>query len=344
MKETYEKYIQEGWLDCQRHPEYPLLILDYSRQTQFERKWDQITLKCRGLVTTEDFIPVNNPLPKFFNMEELATLPMGKFKTFDKLDGSCGTTYYWGGQHHIATRGSFASEQALFADNLLKTKYAHIGLNPNLTYVFEIIYPENWIVVRYDGLSDIVLTAVRDANGDLDINEFKNIGFSVVQEYPHRDFKQMKQMNLPNKEGFVVLFESGERMKIKFTDYCELHANRFNLSSKTVFCAFEQNIPVGEFIEGFPDEFDTWITKTHGGFESQYLGLFEGIFQLWLKVNHIGDKKTYVEATKALNPTRLQFGALMVLWGDKPRWDSLHEMLIKSMKSQLEFEKGIPLV
>jgi len=70
--ETLHKYHEEGWLIKQSHPTLPLTIWNYSPATQYEGKWDEVTLRCRGLIT-EDITEriLIQPFNKFFNYEEL---------------------------------------------------------------------------------------------------------------------------------------------------------------------------------------------------------------------------------------------------------------------------------
>lgn len=42
------EYCENGWLVKQSHPTLPLLVWNYSPKTQYECKWDKITLMCRG--------------------------------------------------------------------------------------------------------------------------------------------------------------------------------------------------------------------------------------------------------------------------------------------------------
>lgn len=58
----------------------------------------------------------------------------------------------------IATRGSFTSDQAVYATALWKQRYRDVFTpQPGMTYLFEIIYPANRIVVDYKGASDLFL-------------------------------------------------------------------------------------------------------------------------------------------------------------------------------------------
>jgi RNA ligase len=71
MLERLNKYYEDGLLYKQVHPTLPLTIWNYSESVQYEKKWDEITLSCRGLVTDNDGNVVARPFSKFFNYEEL---------------------------------------------------------------------------------------------------------------------------------------------------------------------------------------------------------------------------------------------------------------------------------
>jgi RNA ligase len=168
------------------------------------------------------------------------------FKAYEKLDGSLGVGYWIDGKLHIATKGSFESDQAIKANEILDKKYPNISekLNSNYTYLFEIIYPENRIVVNYGDIEDVVLIGVKDtATGEdiPNIDYYKLYGMSVVQEYDAADWKTMReQFSGDNREGFVVRFSNGFRMKMKYEDYFKKHFLKSYLTEKHVFLFYEE--------------------------------------------------------------------------------------------------------
>ena len=87
--EILNKYIEDGLLECQSHPTLPLKIYNYSRDWQFEKKWDDITLAMRGTVLDNEGNLVAKSFNKFFNYEEIGNLPNEKFDVYEKLDGCC---------------------------------------------------------------------------------------------------------------------------------------------------------------------------------------------------------------------------------------------------------------
>lgn len=137
-------YIDTGLVTRRYHPELPFAILNYTDACQFDRAWDLVTRNCRGLIYrfTDDEI-LARPFEKFFNDgepggAEVAEDALGEVT--DKLDGSLGIIYPTPDGPAVATRGSFASEQALHATQVLRSRYSAWQPNPEWTYLVEIIY------------------------------------------------------------------------------------------------------------------------------------------------------------------------------------------------------------
>ena len=86
-------YIDKKLITKQDHPTLPLSIYNYTRSCQYESKWDEITLNCRGLVLDRDGNVVAKPFDKFFNYEELKEIPNEPFEVFEKMDGSLGILF-----------------------------------------------------------------------------------------------------------------------------------------------------------------------------------------------------------------------------------------------------------
>jgi RNA ligase len=103
---------------------------------------------CRGLVTDDKGNIVARPFKKFFNMEEGKHTPTSDFEVYDKMDGSLGIFFYYEGGWVMATRGSFTSDQAVKGYEMM-FKYDFANLHKDYTYLFEIIYDQNRIVVKY---------------------------------------------------------------------------------------------------------------------------------------------------------------------------------------------------
>ncbi|MFJ7280503.1 RNA ligase [Kitasatospora sp. NPDC098663] len=137
--------LDAGYVREQTHPTLPLRIFNYAEKAVFEREWNEVTLQCRGLVIDPQGRILARPYAKFFNYSEHPECTFGLDDTVvvtDKLDGSLGILYPLpDGGHAIATRGSFASDQALHATKVWQERYADTAsVKSGVTYLFEIIF------------------------------------------------------------------------------------------------------------------------------------------------------------------------------------------------------------
>lgn len=175
--------INNGYISAQAHPSAPLTILNYTQRAQFDWRWNEQTVQCRGLIVDSSWNVVSRPFRKFFSVDQYqGEIPREPFQVFEKLDGSLGILYRVDGEPFIASRGSFTSEQALRASDILRRKYRDVQLDDSLTYLFEIIYPENRIVVDYGDMEDLVLLATINTRTGVE-QDAPEIGFPVVKRY-----------------------------------------------------------------------------------------------------------------------------------------------------------------
>ncbi len=257
MLPKLNKYHNDGLLYKQTHPTFPLTIWNYTPDVQYGEKWDDITLQCRGLVTDNEGNVAARPFKKFFNIEENKHTPTSEFEVFDKMDGSLGIMFKYNGEMVCATRGSFTSEQSKWMTEFaLKYNYQNIIVD-GFTYLFEIIYPENRIVVNYEGQERLVLLGIinTETGEELPYNDLFE-GFDVVKKYDGiRDYSELKGKVEQNSEGFVVRFSNGERMKIKGEEYLRLHKIMTNVSTTGVWELLSSGGDINEFLKDVPDEF-----------------------------------------------------------------------------------------
>ncbi len=274
MLQELQSLIESQYIVVQKHPTAPLFIYNYTAKCQYDAIWNDLTLRCRGLILDAEGQVVAQPFKKFFNLEEHANqdLPLLPFEVYEKLDGSLGILYWWQNQPFIATRGSFQSEQAEKANEILNSRYAHTfaHLNPNYTYLFEIIYPQNKIVVDYGNQEDLVLLAMIDTQTGQEL-PLATTGFPQVKKYDGlTDLQALKKLNWDNSEGFVIKFQNGFRLKIKFADYVRLHRIMTGISNQMIWEHLKENIPLDSWLEKVPDEFYKWVQHTVGDLQSRY--------------------------------------------------------------------------
>jgi RNA ligase len=211
---------------------------------------------CRGLVTDHTGDIVAKPFDKFFNIEEGKFEPTENFEVYEKMDGSLGIVFWYEGQWVVATRGSFGSDQAIKAREILK-KYNTDIMFRHLTFCFEIIYPENRIVLDYGNDEKLVLLGTFDKNGkEMDSEIWSQWGFDVVKKYDGiNDYKQLKEMVKNDQEGFVVKFSNGDRVKVKGVEYLRLHKIMTNVTTTGVWEYLKNGEDVLELLKDVPDEF-----------------------------------------------------------------------------------------
>ena len=228
-----EKYIDSGLVNETPNWTGNLLIYNYTQKCQFSKAWDDVTMMCRGLIV--DAISkeiVAQPFKKFFNIEEHVAkgLPIPDEAPYilKKLDGSLGILYWNEGKPWIATRGSFKSEQAIWATDWLRENIDCSKFDKNLTYLFEIIIPWNKIVVNYNFSGLILIDVLNTHTGLRGTKVPIPKELRTVEYYESKDgqtsYEQLKKLNTPNEEGFVLFYPTTElRLKIKFEDYVKLH-------------------------------------------------------------------------------------------------------------------------
>lgn len=250
--ELVKEMINNRYISVRKHPNAELYIYNYTRLAEINKVWNEATITCRGIICDKDLNVVARPFEKFFNYEELihgkVEIPKGSFEVYEKLDGSLGILYFIGDIPYIATRGSFESDQAIHATSILHSAYKNSipHLDKSKTYLFEIIYPSNDtpLVVNYGDIDDIFLLAVIDTDTGVEdnIDNYSSI-FKTVKHYPNvENYLQFrKESNGQNREGFVVKFSNGFRMKLKFDEWFKAHAALTQLSNKNILEALIGN-------------------------------------------------------------------------------------------------------
>lgn len=318
-----EKYIEEGYISKRKHPEENLYILNYTPKTQYEGFWNEHTISCRGLIVDSNYNPKARCFKKFFNYEEVRPEVIKRknidFEIHEKIDGSLGILYWAKDRPFIATRGSFDSEQALVANKILES-YDTSFLDKSLTYLFEIIYPENRICVDYGFRKDLIfLTAFEIHSGkEVDLNKTP---FIHVKKYKfEEEFENIKDFNWPNHEGFVVKFSDGFRFKIKFEEYRRLHQLVFSISTRSIWESLRLNKKIE--LEKIPDETYNWIKKEESLLQEKYRFIEFEAKQYFSKINHLSRKEFANHALEYRYPS-----ILFKMLDEKPHNDIIWKII-----------------
>jgi RNA ligase len=283
-KEKLDHHIREGFVSVTQHPSQPLIIFNYTPRAAFAGAWGDGTLDyCRGLIVNQHSEEiVARPFKKFHNLntqsmpETMAeNLPPYLPEITVKMDGSLGIWYDDGTpEGAIATRGSFTSPQALWATNWWKLE-ANAAHRQNGLYgpwkgywtpLFEIIYPENRIVVDYGSYSGLTCIGGVDINTGLDVprKDIAHVLGDLLVNQIHISHKDMlptlARFNMPNEEGYVASYDQGRlRVKIKFEDYKRLHRIITGVNPRSLW----ELISKGEGLDttGLPANFVRWADQ-----------------------------------------------------------------------------------
>lgn len=281
------KLVDEGYISVREHPDAPLRIYNYTPKCQFDWHWTPETIACRGLILDEQDKVVARPFPKFFTPDQYKDLRnkvhnlyglrykelyKGSFSVSEKMDGSLGILYYhpncgWS----VATRGSFTSDQAWHATKVLREKYS-MG-TPGYTYLFEIIYPENRIVVDYGKRDELVLLTVLDNKTGEDAPEYverwQREGYPVAKDFEFTTWDDVLA-HQGKDEGYVVKFDNGLRVKVKFAEYLRLHRILTNVSTRGIWQRLSNGESLDDMLDLVPDEFYNWVKDTETSLWVQY--------------------------------------------------------------------------
>jgi RNA ligase len=271
-----ELMLQDGYVREQQHPTEGLTIFNYTEKAAYENVWNPVTLACRGLIArpaTGEVVA--RPFTKFFNYGQVgaATIALdAPVQVTDKMDGSLGIVYPTSdGRYAVATRGSFASDQAVHATALLRSRYATWWPTPGWTALFEIVYPANRIVCDYGDTDDLVfLGAVDMLTGKVEgpgVGRFMGWRGPATTAFAAPTLSDALAIEpRPNAEGVVVrCLNTGGMIKLKQADYVALHRIVTGLSARTVWQHLVDGKSLDELIAPLPDEFHPWVQDIANG-------------------------------------------------------------------------------
>ena len=252
-----------------------LLGFKYTTNTVYSEDWDSVSLHARGIVFEYETGKVlARPFDKFFNLGEMINVETGelksiagyvkqhlgfdnlsgdykhqKFRVMDKLDGSLGIAFWTGTDWYVKTAGSFESEQAKWAIEWFDMLIDPNVLDESKTYLFEIIYDEDKHPIEYD-FEGLVLLGIIDTQTGIEeplseilrVAKELNIRHAEVLEFTDFDEVVKYAKNLPKtKEGVVITFENGFKLKVKGDEFLALQKIFHFLTKDVVYENFLWN-------------------------------------------------------------------------------------------------------
>ena len=277
---------------------YPELVnLNYDQIDA--REDDELACLCRGLIVCDygdgDYFIVAHPFPRFFNAGSSHAAPLNWDAPVvfeEKLDGTLCVVYYWKGDWRVATRGNpdanipcadgltFAQKfcRAAQVGSVWAALFNLFGREPyaEVTYCFELVGPDNQIVVPYENSRIVFLSAFA-------VNYSPQLPPATeMTEHFVRFILEMDRINpsrpstLPDEygfsslndavdwleenttgldlEGFVAVDSNGNRVKVKSKKYLTI--------ARTISRITTQEDMLECIIRGIDDDVMAWVPES----------------------------------------------------------------------------------
>jgi hypothetical protein len=256
-------------IEFKRHPDYPNLVS--FKYSQIDSPMgNPIVQECRGLILDEanNWNIVFYGLNKFFNLGEghAATIDWNRMTVYEKIDDTCVGLYYYDNKWLFCTLGSpnangKVGDTGITFDTLIRDTWKSLGyIFPNeyiysnssclnKSYVFGLTTPLNKIVVNHKE-SNLYYIAVRD-NLTLKEESISSLERIIYQweEVPYGGafsnvsrrskledvVKAVNDIDGSKHEGFVVVDENFNRIKLKSPQYILLHRFKSSFSNFNLF-------------------------------------------------------------------------------------------------------------
>lgn len=272
LKDEYKIVIKE---------EYPLAIFNYGIDCDFA---DPIVQEARGIIIDlETLNVVCWPFRKFGNYNESYAdkIDWNTARVQDKIDGSI-IKMWWNrttGRWQFSTNGTINAETTLanqmtqetFLDVIKKAdNYEEIvlrleDLSKDHTFIFELVSPETQVVVKYP-VSHLYHIGTRNNISGMEINS--DIGIEKPKEYFLKSLDDCLSaaydlnksddglIHDVKKEGFVVVDDNWNRIKIKSPDYLMLHrmSSNSNFSKERIIGIIRDGVvSIPSICDDFPN-------------------------------------------------------------------------------------------
>lgn len=119
----------------------------------------------------------------------------------------------------------------------------------------------------------VLLGAIETDTGiEDDITIYHHYGFDVVTLYKTwgETYDLLKDEVSDDKEGYVIRFKNGFRMKIKGREYIRLHEILTETSNRDIWECLKNNQTLDEILDNVPDEFYDWVKSTVANLQTQF--------------------------------------------------------------------------
>lgn len=265
LASSLREAVSVGAVSEKRCAERPALALYcYTNRAVFDKLWTPTVEMARGLVLDHEARRViATPFPKFFNHGERAgVLPDEPFDVFEKLDGSLGVIFHDGERWRVTTKGAFGAAQSAWATDYLASVGAWSALTRGATYLAEIVYAANRIVVGYAWEGLALLGAYHEDGREFSRSEVWDVAHAtrlrLCEHYTYASVAEMidaAKAFRADREGFVVRFASGLRVKVKGAEYLRVHRLVSRVTPLALWESLAANDDLDAIRREIPEEF-----------------------------------------------------------------------------------------
>jgi len=273
LKEEYGISIKE---------DFPYAIFNYGVESDFS---NPIVQEARGIIiNTETLEVVCWPFRKFGNYNESYAdkIDWNTARVQDKVDGSI-IKMWWNpitDEWRFSTNSTLNAKEAIangltqktFLDVIKESdNYGILGerlpiIKKDYTLIFELVSPETQVVVKYDK-PHLYHIGTRNNITGIEEKDF-GIGIEKPMEYPLRSLgdcidaviklnqSENGKIRGVKKEGFVVVDDNWNRIKIKSPDYLMLHrlSSNSNFSKERIVGMIRDKvIDISDICNDFPN-------------------------------------------------------------------------------------------
>ncbi len=272
LVEVAEKRVSQNVSPCGN-----FILFNYNPETDFRNLWNDVNVWCRGIVfdrNTSELVAL--PFKKFFNVgQKPETMPdvlekKGTPVIMTKEDGSLGVLWWnkYESRWQVSTRGSFSSNQAKWATEWANKHLSWLGIVQGWTHLFEIVYPENKVVVNYGDFAGLIYLQTQVVS-----DGYRPYLYKLDSMFEERDIRISKIYSLEdfsidalrtlvdsfdkNNEGFVCRFPDGTMAKLKGKEYLLFHRAKSSMTIKNWAEIVKKSGRIEDILELVPDEF--WV-------------------------------------------------------------------------------------
>lgn len=269
---TLESLTATLGINVKRHGKYPNLVLLKYNQIESPMA-NPIVQECRGIILDSDnnWNVVFHGMNKFFNYGEghAAAIDWATARFQEKVDGSLMGLYFYNGAWEICSSGTPDASGDVNASGKTFRQYFQETLGDrfnseavgvtDFNYWTELTGPANRVVVPHS-TSGVTLLGARNVHTGKEVRpcEVSHFfpGVPLAKEFPLRTIEDLmgtfSTMSPLQQEGYVVVDDNFNRIKVKHPGYVALHHAKDGMTTKA-FVEIARTGEVSEVIAAFPE-------------------------------------------------------------------------------------------